>query len=796
MRCSLRRDLLHRRHRGCTLGRRQRVQGRANHFGREWWLTEPDAGGIKNRIGNGRCAWHRGRLARPQRGLIGSRHVHHLDHRHFAETENRVAAPLLAGDRAGLRVGLHPLLQGAAGGLQDIAMHLMLHALRVHHQARVMADHHAFDMHLTGGLVHFHIGHPGRPGRAKARPFAVHIARIGKALPLQPLALRCLLLGLGVGPPLGALGGGLHQFTRARVGQQAQAKGHRVLACCRGQFVNVAFMGKRIRQCRHAPQPGGAQDGRHVVDGDAQIAVVIRRTRGAVAHLVGLGQRLDGACQQQRQGGRAIGGVGRLKIVAHRLAIGLQAATHLHPLRGALGLPQMLLLTRQLDAHRRAHGLGQQGGIGCHVVGAVAAIAACGLHAHHVYFDIARAHQACQVGTQHMGVLRAGPDPQLQIGRLRILPLQPQRDRTRGADGGVHLVRPHIGAFQGLLGLGQGLLDVALVHQFARRARVVAQGLRQVVHLVHARPGLPVHHQFTLGLLGVFFALGHHAHKITLHHHRADARNVGNRLGIDRFQGVADEVTVVGARIRRPHHPAMEHARHAQVVHEHGLARGFARNVDAWHAGAHHAVVLRRLDRRVQVQQQVEPLGRHLLGPGTFLSPLGPQPAARLGGGHAQGLGMDLQRRAGNCGALVGCGRGAAHQHVHLFDRHIQFFGHHLGQGGAQARAQIHMAMQGGDAAIVPHRHQHFQAFGGIAGDKTGLALDGRGRRHGRAHHAQHPLGLQNLGAGLHLLRTPGRHAAPFFCARRRCAARRTACMISMWVPQRHKLADKARRMS
>ena len=252
----------------------------------------------------------------------------------------------------------------------------------------------------------------------------------------------------------------------------------------------------------------------------------------------------------------------------------------------------MLLLTRQLHAHRRAHGLGQQGGIGCHVVGAIAAIAACSLHAHHVHLHIARAHQARQVGAQHMGILRARPDPQLQIGRLRVLPLQPQRDRTRGADRGMHLVRPHISAIQGLLGLGQGLLDVALVHQFARRARVVAQGLRQVVHLVHARPGLPVHHQFTLGLLGVFFALGHHAHKITLHHHRTNARYVGNRLGIDRFQGVANEVTVVGARIRRSHHTAMQHARHAQVVHEHRLACGFARNVDARHAGAHHTVVL------------------------------------------------------------------------------------------------------------------------------------------------------------------------------------------------------------
>ena len=282
--------------------------------------------------------------------------MHDLDDRHLAEAQDGVAAPLAVVH--GLLDGLerHLLLERAAGGLQHVAVHLLLHTGGVHHQARVVPHDHAAHMHLAGLLVDLDIGHPGRPGSAKAGPFAVDVAGVGKALALHPVTIQLALLRAGAANPARLFGRGLHQLGSTRVVQQLQAELHRVHTSSGGQFVHIGFMRKRVGQGRHAAQPRCAHDGRHVVDGHAQVVVLVGRARGAVAHLVGLGHGLDGAGEQQGQRGRAVGGVGRFKVVRRHGAIGLEPAAHLHELRRALGLPQMLLLARELHAHRGAHG--------------------------------------------------------------------------------------------------------------------------------------------------------------------------------------------------------------------------------------------------------------------------------------------------------------------------------------------------------------------------------------------------------------------------------------------------------
>ena len=211
-------------------------------------MAKTHAGGVKNCIGNGGSAGHRRGLARAQWRLAGPRHGHHLDHRHIAEIEDRVAAPFEVGHGVVCRLELHLLVQGAAGGLQHIAMNLLLYAGRVDQGAGVMPDHHAAHMHLAGLAVDFNISHPGGPGRTKARPFAVRIARVSHALAVQHIRVsgRALPAGLRVHFPAGALGGQAHQLGGTRLVEVAQAELDRVHARGRGQLVDVRLVRKRV----------------------------------------------------------------------------------------------------------------------------------------------------------------------------------------------------------------------------------------------------------------------------------------------------------------------------------------------------------------------------------------------------------------------------------------------------------------------------------------------------------------------------------------------------------------------
>jgi len=97
-----------------------------------------------------------------------------------------------------------------------------------------------------------------------------------------------------------------------------------------------------------------------------------------------------------------------------------------------------------------------------------------------------------------------------------------------------------------------------------------------------------------------------------------------------------------------------------------------------------------------------------------------------LGGGQSQRLGMDLQRGAGDGGALVGRPRGVAQHHVRRRHGHVEFFGHDLRPRGEDAGAQINVAIEAGDRAVVPHRQQQLGALGRVAGHGQGLARCGR----------------------------------------------------------------------
>ena len=172
----------------------------------------------------------------------------------------------------------------------------------------------------------------------------------------------------------------------------------------------------------------------------------------------------------------------------------------------------------------------------------------------------------------------------------------------------MHLVGPHILALQQLLGLGQCTIHIAFVDQFTRAARVAAYRIRGVLHMGHARPRLPMHHQFAHGLLGLLFTLGHDADKISLHHHRANAGNVCDAVGVNACQSAAYEVTMVCTRIRRSHHAPVQHAGHAHIVYINEIAKHFGSHVNTRRALSNRVVLLAGLEWGLVVQAQ-----QHLL---------------------------------------------------------------------------------------------------------------------------------------------------------------------------------------
>ncbi|MEH2614720.1 hypothetical protein V1293_007009 [Bradyrhizobium sp. AZCC 1693] len=306
--------------------------------------------------------------------------------------------------------------------------------------------------------------------------------------------------------PAGALGHRMDEIDRALVLHIAQAVLDRVDASFISAFVDPGFMRKRVRQRRDAAQPRGAHDRRHVVRDHAQIVIVVGWDRGAVAHLEDGGRVRDGAGQQQRQRRRAVRWIARGEIVAGDAAIGVQSAVDVHHLRGALRLPRVLLLARQLHANGPADGARQQDGVGGDVVGAVAAVAAGGLHPDHLDLGFAATDQPCQLGAQMVRVLRAGPDP----GLILLI----VGDRAGWADRGVHLVRPDVGSRHRLRRAGNRRIDITLVDQRSRRRRIGAQRGLDVLEVGQRRHRLPAHLELRRSSDRVFLALGDDADEV------------------------------------------------------------------------------------------------------------------------------------------------------------------------------------------------------------------------------------------------------------------------------------------
>ena len=272
---------------------------------------------------------------------------------------------------------------------------------------------------------------------------------------------------------------------------------------------------------------------------------------------------------------------------------------------------------------------------------------------------------------------------------------------------------------------------------------------------------------------------------------------------------------MVSPGIRGSHHTPVQHAGHTHVMHKHLFTADLGRNVDPRHALTDEAVLAGRLQRRRQRQGQRDVLCLQQLAIGALPrwvrtrrhhpalhlqiirrntqrnGGLSQQPGPGLRRSSPQRHGMNLQRGTGNRGPLVGRQCGAAQHRVHLGQRHVQLIGHQLRQCGANARAQVHMAVQCCHAAVVPHGQQNLHALGRIARDRHRLALDGWRRGWRLTRDEQHALCCMKISAPLGQIGSACHLAWPM-----RSAANSTAWMISRCVPQRHRLPDNSLRTS
>ena len=245
------------------------------------------------------------------------------------------------------------------------------------------------------------------------------------------------------------------------------------------------------------------------------------------------------------------------------------------------------------------------------------------------------------------------------------------------------------------------------------------------------------------GLDRILLALGDDADEVADPDDGDKPGNVAHRGFVDRDQAVADEVADIDAGIRRTHDAAVQHAGQAHVVNVDQLARCLCRQIDARHGLADDAVGIGGLHRHVIGQFQPDGFARNqfavadaaivlaadqaVLDDEFFNGKLQPlrgardQKLPRLCRRLAQRHGGDLDRFAGDRRALVGHQRRIAKHDDDTGKGHVQLFGDDLPQRGADAGAEIDMAVIGGDRSVGgdPDEGLELDGLDGEAGRTT-----------------------------------------------------------------------------
>ena len=204
-----------------------------------------------------------------------------------------------------------------------------------------------------------------------------------------------------------------------------------------------------------------------------------------------------------------------------------------------------------------------------------------------------------------------------------------------------------------------------------------------------------------------------------------------DRSLVDRDQAGADEGAGIDAGIGRAHHAAMQHAGHAHVVDVNQFAGRLRRQVGARHRLPDDGVGVDGLDLNVVSQLEADGLAgdqfavadaavvaaadQAVFDREVFHRKLKPfrgardQEMPRLGGRLAQGHRRDLDGLAGDGRALIGNPRGIAEYDDDARKGHVEFLGDDLPERGANAGAEIDMAVEGGDRTVGRYLDEGFE---------------------------------------------------------------------------------------
>jgi len=170
-------------------------------------FAKAHAGGVEDGVGDGRRTRDGRGFADAHRRLVLSRQHQDVDLRNVRKFDDRVGAPFSAGHRSAIE--RHLFHQRAAGRLDNVAVDLVAHAVRIDHQPGILPRHDTRHADVAGGFVDGDVGNPGRPRRGFAGKRSVDIERVGKSAPAHDVTFSDRLIPDRARRPVRAVGDGI-----------------------------------------------------------------------------------------------------------------------------------------------------------------------------------------------------------------------------------------------------------------------------------------------------------------------------------------------------------------------------------------------------------------------------------------------------------------------------------------------------------------------------------------------------------------------------------------------------------
>ena len=377
--------------------------------------------------------------------------------------------------------------------MDNAALHLSRHRIRIHRRAAVNDAGHAVNLdRARRGLGHFHhFGHVSV--KRNAQRDAPGVARRRSRAPVAQRGRRIQ-----------------HREAARIIRQQRLAESERINACRAGKLINRRLHGKGVERIPHRPPVAHRHHGRVLHVFDQLVGESIRALRGTVRAIAVAGGR------EHRTALRRDGRRDHAMAVGRHVAIGIHASPHVNPGRRAVLVVGHVFLTRpgelhrQLDRHRHPHGLADV------VLLDLAAQAAAHQHRMHCDTGLGQTGQGRRRVQHQRRSLRGRPD---FAGHARVVYCAVQHFHA-----GVRQVGEGVGHVDRLRRNAQPPGHIARRLRHVRRGaahqRLRLGGEDAAVNGAGRGGDVPAHVQVGGGILGRPGVRRHHRHGVVQRYHR------------------------------------------------------------------------------------------------------------------------------------------------------------------------------------------------------------------------------------------------------------------------------------